>query len=93
MTAQANPLAGTYRCWSFNVGGAGRRCTSPPLVLHPDGTYEMSSERGTYTVEGDDVILSESKIRGRGHLQGGNQIVFEYDFQGLRHRVTYLRHE
>lgn len=93
LLAQGSSVAGTYRCRSFNVGGAGRRCTSPPLVLHPDGTYQMSSERGTYTVEGDQVILSESKIRGPGRLQGGNEIVFEYEYRGLRHTVAYMRQE
>jgi hypothetical protein len=93
LLAQRESIAGTYRCWSFNVGGAGRRCTSPPIVLHPDGTYEISSEWGTYSVLGDQVVLSESKIRGPGRLQGGNQIVFEYEYRGLPHTVTYVRQE
>lgn len=84
-------VAGTYRCWSYNVsGGAGSCRLSPPMILNPDGTYQMSSERGTYTVKGDTIILSESKIRGPGKLQNGNQIVFEYSYKGLNHTVTYL---
>jgi len=84
-------VAGRYRCWSQNVGGAGGRCTSPPLVLHPDGTYQMSGERGTYAVQGDRIVLSESKMRGPGTFQDGNRIVFEYTYRGQAHTVTYLR--
>lgn len=93
--AQAgSPVAGRYRCWSYNVSGGGGSCRmAPPLVLHQDGTYEMSSERGTYAVEGDRVALSKSTIRGAGRLQNGNQIVFEYDYRGRRHTVTYLCQE
>ncbi len=86
-------VAGVYRCWSQNVGGAGRRCTGPPLILHADGTYEISSERGTYSITGDQVVLSESRIRGPGRLSGGNQVIFEYTYQGLQHTVIYLRQE
>lgn len=90
-TLGEEPIAGTYRCWSYNVSGAGKRCTSPPLVLNSDGTYQMSSEKGTYTVKGKELFLSESKIRGIGQLQDGRQIVFEYQYNGWNHRVTYLR--
>jgi len=50
----------------------------------------MSSEKGTYKVQGGSVVLSESKIRGPGKLEAGNHVVFEYDFKGMHHRVTYL---
>lgn len=83
-------VAGTYRCVSFNVGGRGGRCTSPPLMLQANGEYDMSSEHGTYTVEGNQIVLSESKIRGAGHLQD-NEIVFEYSYKGLQQTVTYRR--
>ncbi|MDP2628216.1 MAG: PDZ domain-containing protein [Candidatus Rokubacteria bacterium] len=70
--------AGTYRCWMFNVGGAGGRCrTSPPIVLRADGSYEESSTRGTWTLRGNQVLLSASTVRGAGRLESGNQIVFE----------------
>ncbi|MDE3084228.1 MAG: hypothetical protein KGJ37_03275 [Verrucomicrobiota bacterium] len=90
--APAN-LAGTYRCWSYNAGGAGSRppIGTPPLVLKTDGTYAISSEHGMYTATGGTVVLSASKIRGPGHLVGGNKIVFEYDYKGRHYIVTYLR--
>lgn len=59
-------------------------------MLRTDGTYQVSSERGTYSVKNDQIILSESKIRGPGRLQNGNQIVFEYEYNGWKHTVTYL---
>lgn len=85
-------LVGTFRCWSYNVGGAAKSCTSPPLVLHKDGTYSMSNEKGTYFVTQNMIALSESKIRGNGTiLEQGNQIRFEYDYSTLHHVVTYLK--
>lgn len=90
MRAQSG-VAGTYRCVSFNVGGRGGRCTSPPLVFQADGQYQMSSEHGTYSVRNNRIFLSESKIRGAGRLQGGNEIVFEYTYRGLPQTITYRR--
>ena len=89
-TAQTVNIAGTYRCASFNVGGRGGRCTSPPLILRADGTYQMSSEKGRYVVKNGLLALSASKIRGPGHILGNN-IVFEYRYAGLVQTVTYRR--
>lgn len=87
-------VAGTYRCWMFNVGGAGGRCrTSAPIVLRADGSYEESSTRGSWTLRGSQVLLSASAVRGAGRLESGNQIVFEYVYNGRPHRVTYLRQD
>ena len=88
---QAECIAGGYRCWSYNVGGADKRCMSPPIVLNADGTYKMSSEYGTYKVTGDQIILSESKMRGPGHVDGEGHIVFQYTYKGWQHTVTYMR--
>lgn len=91
LQAQAD-LAGTYRCASFNVGGRGGRCTSPPLVLQANGSYQMSSEHGKFTVRGNRIFLSESKLRGPGRLlEDGNEIVFQYTYKGLQHTVLYRR--
>ncbi len=92
--ARLVPLSGTYRCWSFNVGGAGKSCTSPPIVFNANGSYSMSSERGTYMVNGNTVVLSESKIRGPGTLlEDKRQIRFEYSYNGLAQTITYLKQE
>jgi len=87
-------LAGSYRCFSYNVsGGGGGDCRLfAPIVLNANGTYSMSSEKGTYVVKGDVVTLSESKLRGPGTLlEGGMQMRFEYDYNGWHHTITYLK--
>jgi len=85
-------LAGTYRCWSFNVGGRGGVCTNPPLVLNQNGTYTLSSEKGKITIKDQSIILSQSKFRGPGILtDDGMQIQFKYKYKGLQQTVTYLR--
>ncbi|MBI3553071.1 MAG: hypothetical protein HY077_11200 [Elusimicrobia bacterium] len=90
--AEKSKAAGHYRCWSFNVGTRAGRCTSPPLVLKEDGTYSMSTEKGTYKVKGSQLVLSASKIRGPGKFnKDGNQIVFEYKYKGVQQSVIYLR--
>lgn len=82
---------GTYRCWSYNVSGGGGSCRlAAPVVINADGTYQESSTRGTYRVAGNRIQFSESTIRGPGVIAGENQIVFEYDYRGFRHNVTYL---
>ncbi len=87
-------LAGSYRCYSYNVsGGGGGNCRLfAPIILKADGTYSVSSEQGTYRVEGDTIILSESKLRGPGTLLEDNlQMRFEYDYNGWHHVITYLK--
>jgi len=86
-------MAGSYRCFSYNVsGGGGGDCRLfAPIVLNADGTYSISTEKGTYTVKGDVITLSESKLRGPGKLIGGTQIRFEYDYNGWHHTITYLK--
>ena len=89
-------LSGSYRCWSYNVsGGGGGNCRlMPPIVLNQNGTYSMSSEQGSYKIEGDTIYLSESKIRGPGQLLEDNtQIRFEYDYNGWHHTITYLKED
>ena len=94
--AKSSPkISGSYRCWQYNVSGGGGSCRlSPPLVLNKDGSYSVSSEKGTYQIDGNKITLSESKIRGTGKLLEGNmQIRFEYDYNQWHHTITYLREE
>lgn len=87
-------IAGTYRCWQYNVSGGGGNCRlSPPIILSSDGTYTESSTKGTFTVKSDVITFSESKIRGPGKLLEGNKIIFEYDYNSWHHTVTYLLSE
>jgi len=92
-SASRTSAAGTYRCWSYNVsgGGSGNCRLFAPLVLKKDGTYSLSSEKGIFTISGDSLTLSESKIRGIGKLIADTQIRFEYDYNKWHHVLTYLK--
>jgi hypothetical protein len=84
---------GTYRCWSFHIsGGAGSCRLSPPITIRADGTYDDSATQGTWRARGDRITFSHSKTRGAG-VVAGNRIVFEYDFRGMHHTVTYVCQE
>lgn len=90
----SSQIKGTYRCWSFNVGGTAGKCTSPAIVLNTNGTYSMSSEKGTYKISGNQITFSESKIRGPGTFkEGQKQIVFNYSYNGKATTVTYLNYD
>src|SRR2546427_12635476 len=81
----------SFQCASLVVNGRSGRCTSPPLVLYPDGKYKIWGEQGTYKIEGNRLELSESRKRGRGRLLPGRQIVFEFNYRGKKHIVTFRR--
>ena len=85
-------ISGTYRCHTIRVGDRVTRCSSPPLILYPDGNYQIWAERGTYSVLGKYLVLSESKKRGPGRLRR-NEIVFEYYSGRKKHTVTFRRHQ
>jgi hypothetical protein len=85
------PIAGTYRCASYNVSGGGGSCrTFRPLILQPDGTYEYSSTRGSWSARDGRLHLSESTLWGPGEIVGRDTVRFEYDYRGWRHTVTWL---
>ena len=90
-TDAAAGVAGTYRCSSYNVDGLGGSCANlASIVLNASGSYQISSETGTYTASGDLVTLTPASATwGTGKLQGGNQLVFDYVFGGRRQVVTY----
>jgi len=77
-TGAGDNYVGVYQCASLVVDGRSGRCTSPPLVLYPDGTYKIWGEQGTYRIDGNQLKLSESKKHGRGRLLRGRQIVFKF---------------
>lgn len=86
-----HPLAGTYRCDTIQVEGKKKRCTSPPLILNSDGSYQLWNEQGTYMVLDKYVVLSESRKRGPGLLKKGREIVFEYFHQNRKYTVNFKR--
>lgn len=91
---ELNPdIAGSYRCWQFNVDGYGGSCrTLSPIVLHEDGTYSISSTTGTYSIRDDIILLSESEYWGPGMIkESGLQIYFNYTYNSKQYEVTYLK--
>ena len=80
-------------CQRLVVDGRSGRCTSPPLVLHADGTYKIWGEQGTYRIDGNQLKLFESKKHGRGRLLRGRQIVFKFSHRGKKHKVTFRRRD
>jgi hypothetical protein len=95
ITARAadSSVAGIYRPYSANVGGAGRplRGLGTPLTLQDDGTYVYGQTHGTYAVEGAKITFSDMTLHPVGAVDG-NKINFEYDYQGLHHTLSYLRY-
>lgn len=86
--------AGTYRCPSYNVSGAGGSCSKMPLlVLKPDGTYKYSSTTGRWSIREGKLILSQSKLWGPGKILGQDTVRFEYDYNGRHHTVTWICQE
>src|SRR3989338_3222305 len=81
---------GSYRCASYNVSGGGGSCRNMPrLFLNPDGSYQFSSTRGRWSVQGGKLVLSESRLWGAGEILGHDTIRFEYDYRGWRQVVTW----
>ncbi len=94
LSIMENRLVGSYRCSSYNVsGGGGANCRlTPPIVFSPDGSYRMSSEKGTFKVLKGKVVLSASKLRGPGTVStDARSVRFSYTYRGWKHVVTYLR--
>lgn len=89
--AQAQALQpGTYRCASYNVSGGGGSCRNfQPLILNADGSYRFSSTRGRWSMQGRQLILSESTLWGPGQPVGQDSIRFEYDYRGWHHVLTW----
>lgn len=86
-----SPIAGTYRCANISAAGHSSGCGSPPLILRPDGSYQIWAEQGTYAILGKFLVLSGSKKRGPGRLRRNGEIVFEYYDRGRKHTVTFRR--
>lgn len=94
LTSAEKKILGSYRCRSYNVsGGGGGNCRlAPPIVLKADGTYSMSSERGTFSLKKGKLFLSKSQLRGPGKVMiSPPTITFGYTYKGWKHVVTYAR--
>ncbi len=85
-------LSGTYNCQTVEVAGKSSPCNAPSLELKSDGSYEMLTEKGSYRINGNSLVLSSSKKGGKAHLDGDDKrIIFEFVSGGKKSRVTYQR--
>ena len=87
--AATQVISGSYRCLQTSRG---QSCRSfPPIVLKTDGTYSISLEKGTYSIDESSISLSESKIRGVGAFNKPHtEIQFKYKYNDRDQEVVYL---
>ncbi len=82
------PVVGTWACQAMSVGPyTGRPCRLEPwLKLFPDKTYEWGQEKGKWEYAGQ--VLSLSGRSGKGRLDTGEKLIFEYDLHGKHYVLT-----
>lgn len=84
-------VAGSYVCAQANVAGKAIKCSSPPLVLNSDGSYQLHGQEGHYSVNGQWLVLSHTKSPSRGEIQTGHRIVFRYRDRGKVCEIVFER--
>lgn len=84
-------VAGRYVCSEAKIAGKSVTCTSPPLVLNSDGSYQLRGLEGHYSVRGQWLVLSRTKIPSRGELQTGHRIIFRYRDHGKLCEIVFER--
>jgi hypothetical protein len=84
-------VAGSYVCAHANVAGKTIKCSSPPLVLNSDGSYQLHGQEGHYSVSGQWLVLSHTKNPSRGEIQTGHRIVFRYRDRGKPCEIVFER--
>lgn len=90
--AQSRPqVAGSYHCSNAKIQGKATKCTSPPLVLNGDGSYQLLGQEGRYSVKGKWLYLDKTSNR-KGQLQPGYRIAFQYRENGKLYEIIFERH-
>ncbi|MBK5292258.1 MAG: hypothetical protein JJE04_11345 [Acidobacteriia bacterium] len=89
----AGPITGTWACQSMNAGAyTGRSCRQEPwLKLHPDKTYDWGRETGSWEYNGG--VLSLSGRSGKGRLDTGGKLIYEYVLRGQHYLLTLYRRQ
>lgn len=85
-------IAGSYHCSQARVQGKSTKCTSPPLVLNEDGSYQLLGKEGRYSVKGNWVYLDQKTSQRKGQLQPGYRIAFQYRENGKLFEIIFERH-
>lgn len=85
-------IAGSYHCSHALVEGKNTKCTSPPLILNEDGSYQLLGKEGRYSVKGKFVYLDHTSRQRKGELQPGYRIAFQYRDNGKLFEIIFERH-
>ncbi len=90
-------VVGSYRCYSYNVGGRGGNCRTftTKFILNGDGSYTFGTSQGTFKIKKDQILFSQEKQRGAATFFDGNKFAFTYTLpsNGWKVEQTYLRIE
>ena len=90
-------VVGSYRCYSYNVGGRGGNCRTftTKFILNGDGSYTFGTSKGTFKIKKDQILFSQEKQRGAATFFDGNKFTFMYTLpsNGWKVEQTYLRIE
>lgn len=89
--AQSIDVSGKYQCAEAKVGGKEVPCTAAQLTLKNDGKFELRGWEGSYLVNGEWVVLSDSSVRSRARIEPGHKIVFRYRGKHGWCEMTYER--
>lgn len=85
-------VAGSYHCLHAKVQGKATKCTSPPLILNDDGSYQLLGQEGRYSVKGKWLYLDQTTRNRKGQLQPGYRIAFQYRENGQLCEIIFERH-
>jgi hypothetical protein len=85
-------VAGSYHCSHARVEGKSTKCTSPPLILNEDGSYQLLGKEGRYSVKGKWLYLDHTSHQRKGQLQPGYRIAFQYRENGKLCEIVFERH-
>ncbi len=76
--AQTADLSGRYQCVQVKVQEKVQSCSAAPLILKNDGHFELRGWEGSYLVNGQWVVLSDSLLKARAKIEPGHKISLSY---------------
>jgi hypothetical protein len=91
-TRAQSRIAGSYHCAHARIEGKSAKCSSPPLILNEDGSYQLLGKEGRYSVKGQWLYLDHTSRQRKGQLQPGYRIAFQYRENGKQCEIIFERH-
>src|ERR1700690_3123909 len=67
--AQSPNLSGRYECIQVRQHQTVSACSAAPLILKSDGRFELRGWEGSYLVNGEWVVLSDSLLKARARIR------------------------